>query len=48
LINEEQKTTGNGGGGSTSNLSSLENNEQFRQAEMKVIERFVERRAIET
>lgn len=44
LINEEQKTNGNG---STSNLS-LENNEQFRQAELKVIERFVEKRTAET
>ena len=44
LINEEQKTNGNG---STSNLS-FENTEQFRQAELKVIERFVEKRTIET
>jgi hypothetical protein len=44
LINEEQKTNGNG---STSN-QSFENTEQFRQAELRVIERFIEKRTAET
>lgn len=45
LINEEQKTNGNGS--TTSNLS-YENTEQFRQAELRVIERFIEKRTAET